>query len=175
MTNKNRGFILLMTLLVILVISLLGITCLHHVLLYHKAVNSLEVQHYNFYQLEHLAIELASVKTSQLDKDCILHKDLANGVIVQLKKQQGCLLVLGTSKYYYFIEDLGDFPCLKVYESGLNYSTHHRRVTLMLLGENGSHSLVQIRYIIPIQNQTCVKTVRTVRSGISSWRYFSAS
>lgn len=174
MTNKSKGFILLMTLLIILVISLLALTCLQHVMLYHKAINKLETQHQNFYQLEHLAIELARVRSSKLDKNCVINKDVANQVLAQLTHQEGCSLVLGADKYQYLIEELSDFPCLRVYKSGQHYSTHHRRVTLISLADGSPRSLLQIRYLTPIQAQPCIGAIHTVTPGLSSWRYFAA-
>ncbi len=165
MNHKSSGFILLMTLLIILVLSALGLTCLNQVLLYHKALNSMEVQHERFYQLEHFALELARMSSSSV-KECVIYKDIANGVIAQLRKQKGCLLSVSGDKYRYLIEDLGDFPCLKVHKSSHNEATHHIRVTVM----SNNNSILQIRYLTPTHSQKCIGTVQFVTPGIKSWR-----
>ena len=174
MNNISGGFILLMTLLIILVISLLVLTCMQHVLLYYKAINTLEVQHQNFYQLEGLAVQIASAEPLALDEQCVVHGDMINQVMHQLIHNQGCSLIVGPFKYKYRVEDLDDFPCLVIQTSHGTFSTHHRRVSLVSLADKSPSALLQIRYITPINAQTCLGSLQLVTPGISSWRYFAA-
>lgn len=174
MNIKSAGYIFLTTLLTVMVISLLVLTCLQHVLMYHKSVNKIEVQHQNFYQLERIAIQLARAKPSDLNENCLHSDDDANHVIHQLTHSEGCSLAVGLLKYRYFIEELGDYSCLIAQSNHTNYSTHHRRVSLMFLGDESQNSLLQIRYIMPIRAQACLGTEHHVSLGISSWRYFAS-
>lgn len=174
MSSRNSGFILLMTLLIIMVLSLLTLTGLHHLMLYYKASNRLEERHQNVYQLEQVALELAATKYSDLDKNCVINKDSANQVISQLRNNEGCSLVLGKKKYQYLIEELNELPCLIVLNGEGTHSTHHRRVSLMLLNSNGPNSILQIRYLTSIPHQPCMGTEHIVSAGISSWRYVAA-
>lgn len=116
---RDTGFILLMTLLILAVISLLVLTSMHHVLLYYKAINKQEVFHDRFYQLEHIALQLVQQNKS-LKQDCILHSDSANQVVQDLQNRKGCTLVNGFSQYQYILEELGEFPCLVVHIKGKN-------------------------------------------------------
>ncbi|BCA96299.1 hypothetical protein TUM19329_26600 [Legionella antarctica] len=170
MSKQYSGFIFLMTLCVILVISSLLITCLHHVLLYHKALNQQEQQHQNFYQLEALALQLARASKVAIADNCIEHGDAANEVIQRLINNQGCSLIDGQSQYRYIIEDLGDFPCLVLHDH--KHATRHNRVSLLLLGENGNTvSVLQLRMIKPSAVMGCSGGEHEVTTGIGSWRY----
>ncbi|MCL9682721.1 type II secretion system protein [Legionella maioricensis] len=173
MKKQCSGFIFLMTLCVILVISLLLITGLHHVLLYHKALNQQELQHQHFYQLEHLAVQLAHIATGASAKSCVEYGDAANEVIQRLIENQGCSLTDGQARYRYLIEDLGDFPCLVF--PGQNRASRHFRITLLLLKDDeNSASVLQLRMIKPSGMIRCSGEERAVTEGISSWRYIPA-
>ena len=173
MKKQCSGFIFLMTLCVILVISLLLITCLHHILLYHKALNQRELQHQRFYHLEDLAVELAHASVATNTDKCIEHGDAANEVIQRLIDNQGCSFIDGQARYRYLIEDLGDFPCLVL--SLQKHASRHIRVTLLLLTDDeNTASVLQLRFIKPSANIHCTGEVHIVTEGISSWRYIPA-
>jgi hypothetical protein len=175
MNKQSSGFIFLMTLCVILVISLLLITCLHHILLYHKALNQRELQHQHFYHLEDLAVELARASRVTNAESCIEHGDAANKVIQRLIDGQGCSFTDGQARYRYLIEDLGDFPCLVL--SLQKHASHHIRITLLLLADDENPaSILQLRFIKPsaVIHCHCAGEVRVVTEGISSWRYIPA-
>ncbi len=174
MNHKDSGYIFLLTLCIILVISLLGVTIMQHVLLYHKAVNRREQQHHEFYQLEHLALELARANNNNINNNCILYGDHANKIVTKLKNNKGCTLRIEGLKYHYFIEELGDFSCMLAIKKDKQYSTHHRRVSLMLHRKQLPNSLIQIRYLRPIRLQDCIGTVSHVHLGLNSWRYLAS-
>lgn len=155
-----------------MVISLLGVTIMHHVLLFYKVVNRRERQHQDFYQMEYLARQLAETKFDH--SDCMLYADQANTVIVKLKSNKGCTVQIKGIKYYYLIEELGDFPCMIAVKNEKHYSTHHRRVSLMLVSQDSPNSLLQIRYFIAIPLQSCYGTRYDVSLGLNSWRYMSS-
>ena len=170
--KQHAGFIFLMTLCTVAIISLLVLTCMQHILLYYKAINAIAHQHQQFNQLEAVARDLAFAQYSNLDPDCIEYRDAANQVIERLKKHQGCSK--GT-QYRYLIEELGDFPCLVIQSQERKYSTHHRRVSVLLLADDNSpESFIQIRHISAMNALSCAGTETEVTEGISSWRYFAA-
>lgn len=170
--KKLRGFIFLMTLMVVAVISLLVLTSMQHILLYHQAINKQEELHQNFYQLEEIALQLA--QHTALAAECVGHKDAANQVMHKLLQGEGCSLKEDSSEYQYFIEDLGAFPCLVVRKQGLRRASYHRRVSVVRMEEGYPASLLQIRFIIAGPVMDCMATERVIRSGVSSWRYFAA-
>ncbi len=173
MIKQCSGFIFLMTLSIILVISLLLITCMHQVLLYHKALNQQEQQHQNFYQLEELAVQLGNASRGVITERCIEYGDAANEAIRSLINNQGCSLTDGQSKYRYIIEDLGDFPCLVPHQQ--KRSTHHIRVSLLSFSDNGTAaSVLQLRIIQPSAVIGCSGEEHKVTTGVSSWRYIPA-
>lgn len=170
---RDTGFILLMTLLILAVISLLVLNSMHHVLLYYKAINKQEVFHDRFYQLEHIALQLVQQNKS-LNPDCILHSDSANQVVQDLQNRKGCILVNGFSQYQYILEELGEFPCLVVHLRGKKLATRHQRVTVVSMGNNIPISVIQMRVIHSARAIPCLrKKEHSVPLGISSWRYIS--
>ncbi len=174
MKRKNEGFILLMTLCVLIIMSALLITCLHHILLYHKALNTQEQQHQNFYQLEYIAKQLVHSSSVTVKSSCVETQDVANEVIQWLIKGQGCALTIGQEHYRYIIEDLGNFPCLILYKQQQKYVTHHLRVSLLLLAnEEHGGSLLQLRFVKPATTGSCIGEEHQIKAGISSWRYLS--
>ncbi|CEG57562.1 hypothetical protein [Legionella fallonii] len=174
MKNRNKGFILLMTLCAVLVISALLITCLHHILIYRKALNKQESQHQNFYQLEDIAKRLAQIPSVTTNRSCVATQDVANETVQWLIKGRGCLLTVSQTQYRYIIEDLGDFPCLILHNKQQKRATHHIRVSVLLLAnEEHQSSLLQLRFIKPALTENCMGEEHVVNEGISSWRYLA--
>jgi hypothetical protein len=175
MMKKFNGFIFLMTLCTILVVSLLLLTVMHHVLLYGKAINRQEIQHQRFYQLEDTMLHLAQQKTNMIEKQCIVDQKNGNKVIEILVKKEGCSLVNGDIQYQYIIEDLGEFPCLVVRQNEQTNATRHTRITLLQSADeiHPVTSVLQVRNIKKITPLPCQSEVLKVSSGISSWRYIA--
>jgi hypothetical protein len=169
MMKQGAGFIFFMTLCILSVISILLVTCMHHVLLYHKAINQLEQRHQNFYQLEQLATLI--INTAQSNSSCLKSSNTPNQIIIQLLNNRGCLITVGSSRFRYMIEDLGDFPCLMVKQR----ASHHLRLSMVLLAD-GEHeaSGLQLRLIQSSEKKECFGKIHQINSGISSWRYFSS-
>ncbi|KTD72945.1 hypothetical protein [Legionella tucsonensis] len=170
MSRKNKGFILLLTLLIIAVISLLILTSMQHVLLYYKTINKQEVLHQNFYQLEDIALRLLHQRTA-LSPDCVTRSDSANQVIHNLLEYKGCSLKSGLTQYKYYVEDLGEFPCLVVRYKGRKSASHHQRVTVVPFEEGSPVALLQIRYISAGRVIPCLVKEHAIPLGVSSWRY----
>lgn len=164
----------MVTLLIIAVISVFVLTAMQHLLLYHKVINRQEQVHERFYQLEAVALQLAQMHQLPLDLHCITHEDSANQSIKQLVHHQGCFLNAGELTYQYFIEDLGEFPCLIANKKGTKQATHHWRISVGSMNSRQVASLLQIRFITLGANAVCVKAERSVSLGISSWRYLAS-
>lgn len=172
MKKETSGFIFIATLLMTTVISLLVLACMHHILLFHQAVNRQEERHQSFYQMENIAMQLARASLHNLDPKCLRKMDEVNRVIQMLKSNNGCSLTVNKYHYRYLIEELKDNPCLIVNIKQNYFSTHHRRVTLFLVNTESSGALLQIRYITPIAIFPCFGELREVKEGVSSWRFF---
>lgn len=172
MKNRHQGFIFFMTLIVISVISLLVLTSMQHILLYYKAINRQDALHQNFYQLEEVTLQLAKSSLASIEQACVAHKDSANQSIQKLIAGKGCSLKNANSEYRYFIEDLGQFPCLLVSQKGKKHATSHRRVAVVQIEEGQPASLLQIRYITVGRILKCQTQEHMITLGVSSWRYF---
>lgn len=172
--RRAYGFVFLMTLITIMVISLLVFASMGQVLMYFKAINQMEAQHHQFYHMEHTALALARRQLTAFEAGCVLSVDSINQVKQQLIHQEGCILLAGKVKYSYLVEDLGDFPCHTLERNNHQYSTHHRRVSLLRPHAKAPDSLLQIRMITAIPALPCVGKKRVVKEGVSSWRYFVA-
>ncbi|VEB38343.1 hypothetical protein [Legionella cherrii] len=171
--NNNNGFVLLVTMLIIGVIGLLTLTSMQHTLLYYKAINQQEVVHQNFYQLEDVALQLLHQHT-EFNSDCVINTDSANQVMHHLLHNKGCSLISGKIQYKYYIEDLGEFPCLRAHYRGRKSATHHQRITIVPV-ENGTlGSLLQIRFIRRGRVVPCLAKEHSISLGVSSWRYLPA-
>ncbi|TAL58753.1 MAG: type II secretion system protein [Legionella sp.] len=149
-------------------ISLLLLTGMQQVLLYFKALNQHELQQQRFYQMERLASFLTQKKRSRA---CLISAIGAEKVWRRLRTEKGCVLSLSYGRIYYFIEDLGAFPCLIASVAGKEFATHHTRVSLLLLEESQPEQFLQIRYLNPIIAFPCQEEKTKVNLGISSWRY----
>lgn len=171
MSQRCDGFILLMTLCIIFMMSLLLITCMQNALVYSKAVNQQEMLHQRFYQLEYQAIQIA--QSPLLHNKCLIQASDPNQVIGQLMHAEGCILKVGAEHYRYLVEDLGDFPCLQVQKKQGKYASHHTRISIAVSSDalNTPEAVLQIRYINAALPQICPEDERVVMSGISSWRY----
>lgn len=171
MKNSSGGYVFVMTLLLVCVISLLLLTSLQHLLLSYNGFKQLEKSHQRFYQLEAVAKNIA--QSTSLMRLCLLQEEGANRIIRRLVSHEGCPISIEERHYLYFIEELGDFPCLLSLQNNKPMSTRHRRISVLSLGENRPDSLVQLRLITPIQVQECEGEKQTISLGVSSWRYLS--
>lgn len=169
--QPTQGFILVVTLLIITVISVLVVTSMQHILLYYKAINRQEVLHQRFYQLENVASQLAHAKLTSLNRSCIVDEDAANQVMNNLLHQKGCSLADGVVHYQYLIEDLGEFSCLITLKQGQKHATLHRRVSVVQIQENIPTSFLQIRFITVGGMANCLSQEHFIPLGTSSWRY----
>lgn len=173
MMRKESGFIFILALMFIFMISLLAVSLMQQVLMYYKAIRGLEKQHSHLYLMESLALQLINKKSIPLQ--CTEKKTDANGVLLKLMHHKGCPYQIGPLKFQYLREDLGDFPCLIAQKGLKKHATHHQRLSLLLLSETEEDFLLQIRKIEAIEPQLCEQKEHPVSLGVSSWRYLSTS
>lgn len=174
MSKNYQGFIFLMTLMMTTIISLLVLTGMQHLLLFYKVINKQEETHHHFYQLEQLALQLASTPREITQGPCFIDKESANSVVRKLLQQEGCVLKKNNLNYRYYIEDLGEFPCLVVYKNGQKRATHHRRISIAQMEEGLPNALMQLRLISIGSLLHCLNEEHTIALGVSSWRYLSS-
>lgn len=171
MSVKYQGFILVMTLLMLFVISMLVMTCLQEVWLYHQAMNSRAEQHQSFYHMERIAMELAKSDLLDIKGNCVIDGDQANHIWQTLKEHHGCSINVEQSQFKYLVEDLGDYPCLVALVNHQEFMTHHHRVSVFSESGEKSTSLLQVRVINPASTKVCSQEPLSVKLGVSSWRY----
>lgn len=170
MIHNSRGFIFLMTLCMLLVMSVLVLTCMQHVLLYYQAINKVEKHHREFYALENIATQLAQRDLSS--SPCIEHSDEPNKIVTRLATKAQCSITYNSIQYHYLIEDLGVFPCL-IIEAASPYSSYHRRISVLAVNQEHNRAVVQIRFIHPVARVACSTKAQAIKPGVSSWRYLS--
>lgn len=168
MTHKASGFIFMLTLSVITIISLLLLSAMQQLMLYQRSASAQQFAHQGFYQLEDVAAQL--INSSGIDEACVKSQDKADDIIQLMLNHQGCSLVSGQSHYRYFFEDLGNFPCLVLKDEGGTRATHHLRLSL-LSDDDKPPKILQIRVIQKGAPSTCSRALHEVLLGVSSWRY----
>lgn len=171
--RKGRGYILISTLLMIMIMSLLILSRLQALLLYSKLSSRYTVYHQEFYQLESQARLLTSKPISEIRSGCYRKMDEANEVVSLLKKKKGCSFHQGSVSYQFYIEDLGIEPCLPIIKNMHSYSSHHWRYSLGFYKDEELQSVLQLRVLKPESKGKCLFEKKKVQAGISSWRYYA--
>jgi hypothetical protein len=101
-------------------------------------------------------------------ENCSIQETNPNTSINFLKNKQGCVLKFEQHLYFYTLQDLGLFPCLKIG----NQSSHHWQLTLF--ENNLMPKILQLRIANPDQFLACIKYLsRAIKPGVQSWRYLS--
>jgi type II secretory pathway pseudopilin PulG len=168
-SQNNRGFILIMTLCIVAIISMLLLTCMQHLLLYSNAINKQELFQHEFYQLEQLALQLIK---GPLDSQCLSFQDAANQSFERVKAHNACFLSLGKNSYYYLIEDMGVLPCWMIHKKSWNYSAQRLRLSVLKDSNVEYNSpLLQIGLFKAVSLVPCFEQEHSVPEGVISWRY----
>lgn len=162
MIKKQGGFILILTLGILSILSLLVLSLLKATAIHFQALNSTNHATQTRYQMERLANDLMK----NLAQSCIQSEIGPN----QLPKKQGCQMQYEGTNYYYWIEDLGLFPCIQIQEGEQRVSSHHYRLTLKGL------SSMQLRFVkAEVQGLCQQPDPVVVKEGGISWRLFLTS
>lgn len=169
--KSHKGFVLLMTLGIIFLMSMLLFASMQHVLVYFKAINQQESQHQHFYQLEHLANQLIATHPLAFGASCLVRNRSVNQILHQLSHQKGCIFIEDHIQYRYLINDLGSFPCLVVQKNHQEYASHHYSLSLFVETKEGVASVLQVRFIQLGLVMQCVGEKHFLTTGMSSWRY----
>ena len=152
MITKNHGFVLIMTIVFLGLMSVLIISLMHSVLLYSKINNQLMYQQKSFYSLEHaLSVILA-------DKEHF--KDVrAPDVSLYIKK----------TRYHYTVKDEGVYPCLQMSVGQERFATHHWEVSIYQHNVPLETLVVRVATTEPLV--VCPsKKIRVISDGVLSWR-----
>lgn len=174
MKKYSEGIMFLNTLMMLLVFCLLIITGLQQTLLYFRAINRKEETHQRFYSLEHAADQLFRNAHDEGDLKCFGKESLSDAELLKKLKNTACAMKTGEREYYYYIEDLGEFPCLVINKEGLTFMSHHYQISISLKTETTDDaSFLQLRYFKQSSLSQCTFTAHTVSEGISTWRYSS--
>lgn len=169
--RSSDGFILLMTLIMMSIMSLLVLTSMQHLLLYYKAFNSIKAEQNQFYQMESAAMQLVAPPNTEQGLACIKTQDNPNDILELLKSNKGCTFTKGTFNFRYVLEDLGEFPCLIIHKNEKKYASKQIRLSVMIpANKHQSGAIMQIRRIISAAKSSCVQGVE-VEEGVISWRY----
>lgn len=167
-----QGFILLITLQLIGIISLLVLSTMQHLLFYHKAINRQALLQQHFYNLEKTVKHLVTGLHALDLLACVVHETSANQILHDLKPQ-GCSLFLGGFQYHYLIEDMGSFPCLITDIGGFKKATHHYRISVEQLEKDAPAMVMQVRVILAREVMECTAKENRIPLGLSSWRYLT--
>jgi hypothetical protein len=152
------------------ILTMLVLLLMQTVYVYIKASNQVVASHNSFYQLETVARELS---LEPFSADCVLSNEDPNKVIELLAHHNGCLYKTHQRQYYYLIDDLGRFPCLKIIENNEFYGSRHWLITIRSI-EESQPFILQLRIAKLGEVMDCQGSDhRQIHSGIVSWRYLS--
>lgn len=170
MRKRQDGIVLITTILFIAVLSLLVLSQMQLVFLDYKALNQLTEQHDSFLQLETVAKKLMSTDWSK-SGHCGLASHDPNEVLQLLKNKRGCVLIHKKHPFYYFIENLGVFPCLQTKVNEIVYSTQHQRISILSTRDS---TVLQLRIAKQAKLEHCSHDqMRWSKLGLLSWRYLT--
>lgn len=165
----SRGFILLTTLVMMMVITAFILSMLKTVILYSKITNQRYAHHKSLYELETLIPQLM-IKN---DIHCLVQENDPNQMVQHLLKGRGCLWKQGQTIYYYLISDLGFYACLRTLLGQKWVSSHHWLVTVVV---PSPQQVLQLRIATPANDLPCdASRQKRIRSGVISWRYLPSS
>ncbi len=170
--KQEPGFILLLTLTILMVMSLLLLSSMHQLLLSQRALAHRALQHHLFYQLEHVIRDISRLNKS-VWQPCILEQDAANDVLKQVIQKKGCVIAKNNVRFQYIVEDLGTYSCVLIKQHDIDRATHHWRISVRSLAEKKNPMMIiQVRIIQPAnEDSTCALIVHHAKAGISSWRF----
>jgi len=161
--KKQRGIILLNTLLMASLLALLVLSQMQLIVLHSKAMNELIARQRILQGLEaHAVHSLLSLK-----EGCVIEAGNPDKAIEYIKTHQNCLMNIKGRHSQFVTEDLGIFPCLQIMQHQKNYASHQWRLTL----QSDQSAILQLRIANPEEGQVCKDSIVPITSGIISWRY----
>jgi len=163
---KEKGMVLLMTIIILSILTLFILSLLQGSLLYVQANNQLLKRHQGFYQLEQVANQLKKT----IDPLCFVSGKNANELITLLQHERGCKKEVKHRSYVYLIEDLGIYPCIQIVSSEQKNSSHHWLLTIAIKKPN--FEVLQFRIAEAAPFESCDGAPSIISDGVMSWRHF---
>ncbi len=164
---RQRGLVLLTTVIMISILTLLILSLMQSVFLYIKVNNQVLRNHELLYQLEAVAYQLGK---ENYTSDCLLTNENPNQILELLLSRQGCFFRAENQQYIYLVNDLGLFPCLHIRDGKEIHSSHHWLITVM--SPPPQQAVLQVRISKAVQAITCqASEMRMINKGLLSWRY----
>lgn len=168
--NRQKGMILVTTILMITLLSMLVASLLEMVLLYVKTSAAIIAKHKDFYQTEASALKIFTKQNVLKNASCQIDESNPNRVLSLLLKKKGCEFQSNGYSYRYFLEDRGIYSYLCMVAGGTQWSTHHWQ--LSMVQDSLRTSFVQIRMALPETSEPCtLKEPTIIPLGVISWHY----
>lgn len=165
--KTQDGYVLFFCLMLVSLLSFLTLSQWRSMFIYSKTVANRIRQHQQDYQLERLGRLLANKPLRQIPPSCFLpEKDPGGAVFEFISNSTACRLEQGA--FYYWIEDLGLDDCLQIVLKNQSFASHHYRYTLV----SKEGQALQFYFVNPAKGATCLKDIRRLAPGITSWRHF---
>ncbi|MCE3044319.1 hypothetical protein [Legionella sp. 16cNR16C] len=160
--KSSQGMILIVFSLILSFIALLVMAQSESLFLFYKNLGQMIHIQSEIQLLEEEAIRLLKQKNNT----CIVFAQGANEILHQLQSRSACCIMHEEKKYCYLLEDLGEFPCLRIKNK---YLSHQWRITL---SDNALRPLIiQIRYAEAVRPQQCLENqFRVIEEGVQSLR-----
>lgn len=150
--KQNKGFVLILVLLILAVISWMSVMQWGQMLLYQRMIQSLIAQKNTLMTLEKLAQKF-------------WQKNLQEPGLSSSGK-----VFFETKSVSYFIKQAGVFPCIQLKKGSEIFSTQHVIMTFFL-DDNPNQKLV-IRFAKPVTIKPCLLSgVRVIENELLSWEY----
>lgn len=164
--QKQKGIVLLTTVLILSLLSLLILSQMQMVFLHSKALNQIVKKHRVFYELESEAKRIAF---REQEGRCLISEQDPNEVIHLLQKKQGCSFRHKKQDYAYLVEELGVFPCLQTRYHNETYSTQHLRINIRATGRYSAFLQLRVAKLAKLENCQLDKP-SFISLGLQSWR-----
>lgn len=170
MRIRQSGMILLTTILMMVILTLLVLSLMQQVLLYIKVNNQLMIKHDMMQRLEAVAGQLIHANNTRLSHDCMGLEQDPNQILHQLLERNGCIFTADNQQYYYFIDDLGRFPCLSIVVGDVTHTSRHWLISIA--SSIVPHAMLQVRIAEPDEISLCeASKEHFINQGMISWRY----
>ena len=151
----------------VLILTMLVLSLMQAVFLYSKVSNQVVNKHEVLYQLESVAHQLIM---AEHNPHCESTGEDMNQIIDLLLHNSGCSLTDRHQHYYYWIDDLGIYPCLHIVSGKKINSSHHWLVSVATAPPR--QAILQLRIAMPTNIITCgLPEANYIKKGVISWRY----
>ncbi|KTD10575.1 hypothetical protein [Legionella hackeliae] len=167
-SRNQDGLVLLVTIMMLSLLSILVLSAIKTTFLYYQSLNRSVEKKEDFHNLEFYGQQL--LKKLWTDNDnCVVDQQDEN-TIISLLSARGCTLNEDKHRYFYLVEKLDSFACLKTIHGKKTYSTKHWRINI--LSKTTRTALLQLRFARAIPQMVCpTGKINYIHLGLLSWRY----